>query len=158
STAGGAARPGRPGAGRDRPARAAGPATAGVSRGTTPDVVAGSGGPLRCGGGRVAALRGRPSRRVAAAIRAEAGTGPTVPVHGDFYENQVWVRAGRLSGLLDIDTAGAGDRLDDLACLLGHLSVLAQLEPAHASTINRLGSDYLAAFEQVVDPADLRDQ
>jgi hypothetical protein len=92
----------------------------------------------------------------AAAIAAEAGAGPTVATHGDFYENQILVASGRICGLLDIDTAGPGDRLDDLGCLLAHLSVLAQLEPQRAGAINRLGARYLAAFERVVDPADLR--
>ena len=64
------------------------------------------------------------------AIVAEARSGPTVPVHGDLYESQLHVRDGRISGVLDVDTAGPGDRIDDVACLLGHLSVLATLNPA----------------------------
>jgi aminoglycoside phosphotransferase len=95
-------------------------------------------------------------RQLGAAITAEAGTGPVVPVHGDFYENQIRVDQGRITGLLDIDTAGPGDRLDDLGCLLGHLSVLSQLDPARASAINQAGSRYLGVFERSVDPADLR--
>ena len=94
--------------------------------------------------------------QLAAAIAAEAGTGPTVPVHGDFYESQILVGGGRVSGLLDIDAARAGDRLDDLGCLIGHLSVLAQLDPARARAINRLGARYLDGFERTVDVADLR--
>lgn len=67
------------------------------------------------------------ARGVAAAVDHGAEPeGPDVVVHGDFYESQLMVRDGRLSGLLDIDTAGCGERLDDAACLLGHLSVLAQ--------------------------------
>jgi len=96
------------------------------------------------------------AHQLAAAIVARAGTGPTVPVHGDFYENQVHVQAGRISGLLDVDTAGPGDRLDDLACLLAHLSVLALIEPRRAAAVNRLGARYLAGFERVVDRAALR--
>lgn len=97
-------------------------------------------------------------RQLAAAITAEtgAGTGAVVPVHGDLYEAQLRVAGGRITGVLDLDTAGPGERLDDLACLLGHLSVLAQLDPARAAAVNRLGSGYLAAFERTVDPADLR--
>lgn len=95
-------------------------------------------------------------RQLAAEITGQSGTGPLVPVHGDLYEAQLRVVGGRITGLLDLDTAGPGERLDDLACLLGHLSVLAQLDPARAAAINRLGAGYLAAFERTVDPADLR--
>jgi Ser/Thr protein kinase RdoA (MazF antagonist) len=77
------------------------------------------------------------------------------PVHGDFYESQLLLDAGRVTGLLDVDGAGAGERVDDLATLLGHLSVLARMsQRAHA--INRLGGRYLAAFERTVPPAELR--
>jgi hypothetical protein len=96
------------------------------------------------------------SVQLAAAIAAVAGTGPTVAVHGDFYESQLRVQAGRLTGLLDLDTAGPGDRLDDLACLLGHLSVLTPIYPDRAAAISGLGARYLAAFDRTVDPVDLR--
>lgn len=59
------------------------------------------------------------ARQLAAAITAGPGAGAAVPVHGDLYEAQLHVAGGRITGLLDIDTAGPGERLDDLACLLG---------------------------------------
>jgi hypothetical protein len=94
---------------------------------------------------------------LAATIGAEGGRGgPVVPVHGDLYEAQLLVAGDRVTGLLDIDTAGPGERLDDLACVLGHLSVLADLYRPQATVINRLGARYLAVFERVADPADLR--
>lgn len=96
------------------------------------------------------------ARQLAAEIAAGGGEGPTVPVHGDLYENQLRVAGGRICGLLDLDTAGAGERLDDLACLLGHLGVLAQVRPDRAAVVNRLGSRYLAAFTRAGDPVDLR--
>lgn len=95
-------------------------------------------------------------RQLATEITGQSGTGPLVPVHGDLYEAQLRVAGGRITGVLDLDTAGPGERLDDLACLLGHLSVLAQLDPARAAATNRLGAGYLAGFERTVDPADLR--
>lgn len=95
-------------------------------------------------------------RAVAAAVAAEAGTGPVVPTHGDLYEAQLVVDGPRITGLLDVDGAGPGDRLDDLGCLLGHLSVLARVDPAHAPAITALGRTYLRDFERTVDPADLR--
>jgi len=106
--------------------------------------------------GSVVPDQGEHVERLAAAIRAEAGAGPTVAVHGDFYESQILVDGGRLCGLLDVDTARAGDRLDDLGCMIGHLSVLAQLDPPRAPRINRLGARYLTSFERCVDAADLR--
>ncbi|MEE6263813.1 phosphotransferase [Plantactinospora sonchi] len=93
---------------------------------------------------------------LAAALTAEAGRGPRGVVHGDLYEAQLLVSDHRITGLLDVDTAGPGDRLDDLGCLLGHLSVLAQLHRDRAAVIQRAGAAYLAAFERVVDPAALR--
>lgn len=96
------------------------------------------------------------ARRIAGAIRDEAGVGPTVAVHGDLYESQLLVNGSTLCGLLDIDGAGPGDRLDDLGCVLGHLSVLAEVDRKHAGAINALGADYLASFEKTVDPVDLR--
>lgn len=94
--------------------------------------------------------------RLAESIRAEAGTGTEVTTHGDLYESQLLVHDGRVCGLLDIDTARPGDRLDDLGCLIGHLSALAHLEPANAQAINRIGNLYLARFDRSVDRADLR--
>jgi hypothetical protein len=90
------------------------------------------------------------------AIAAVGGSGPTVPVHGDFYESQLRVRQGRLTGLLDLDTAGPGERLDDLACLLGHLSVLTLARRDGSAEIGRIGAGYLSTFGRTVDPADLR--
>lgn len=95
-------------------------------------------------------------RQLAEAIVTESGTGPVVATHGDMYENQLRVQDGRICGVLDIDTAGPGERLDDLACMLGHLSVLAGLEREREAAISRLGARYLGTFEKVVDPVDLR--
>jgi hypothetical protein len=104
------------------------------------------------------AQAGRASQLAAALVgpgTGWAGPGPLVPVHGDLYENQLFVHGGRITGLLDVDTAGPGDRLDDLACLLGHLSVLTQTGP-RSGEVGRLGARYLAAFEAVADPVELR--
>jgi hypothetical protein len=97
------------------------------------------------------------STELASAIVAEGIIGPTVPVHGDFYGAQVHVdQAGGIVGLLDVDTAGPGDRLDDLACLVGHLGVLAQVLPRHADAIDGLAEHCLSTFDRQVDPAQLR--
>ena len=106
-----------------------------------------------------AALPGERDRctQLADAVRAAVDAGVSdEPVHGDLYEAQLLLSGGRISGLLDVDTAGPGRRADDLACLLGHAHVLAQLEPAHAGTTRALADRWLADFDRRVDPADLR--
>jgi aminoglycoside phosphotransferase len=93
---------------------------------------------------------------LADAIRADSTRLPLVPVHGDFYEQQILVDGQRVGGLLDLDTVGPGDPLDDVACMLGHLSVLAQIWPDRASIIGDIGARYLHDLERQVDPRQLR--
>src|SRR5699024_373392 len=52
--------------------------------------------------------------------------GPLVPTHADLYEAHILVdpSTGRIQHILDIDGAGPGYRVDDYACLIGHLAVL----------------------------------
>ena len=96
-------------------------------------------------------------RQLAARVRATAGDAPAdQPTHGDFYETQLLLDGGRISGLLDVDTAGPGRRTDDLACLLAHVSVLAQREPGHRASSKALGASWLTAFDHTVDPRELR--
>jgi Ser/Thr protein kinase RdoA (MazF antagonist) len=89
---------------------------------------------------RVAAL----TDRLAGADRGEH---PVVPVHGDFYESQLLVDGGAVVGLLDVDTAGAGARIDDWATLLAHLAVQAQVQP-HPRTTTRWTAQLLATADR----------
>jgi aminoglycoside phosphotransferase len=105
------------------------------------------------------ALPGEADRctQLAQRVAALAGDRPAdEPSHGDFYETQLLLDGARISGLLDVDTAGPGRRTDDLACLLAHVSVLAQMEPAHRESSSALGARWLTCFEQTVDPVELR--
>ncbi|SCX45312.1 Phosphotransferase enzyme family protein [Klenkia marina] len=70
-------------------------------------------------------LRPRLSTLVDALATAPGGH-EVVPVHGDLYEAQLLLAGRDVVGLLDVDGAGAGHRIDDLANLLGHLAVLGQ--------------------------------
>lgn len=69
--------------------------------------------------------------RKLAAAHATIELGPIVPTHGDFYEAHIFVHpgTGRMQQLLDVDGAGPGYRVDDFACLVGHLAVLGYDEP-----------------------------
>lgn len=78
------------------------------------------------------------------------------PTHGDFYEAQVVVDGGRITGLLDVDTIGPGRRADDLACLLGHLSVLAVMTPPDAGRLEDALTEWQRAMESYVDARELR--
>jgi aminoglycoside phosphotransferase len=45
----------------------------------------------------------------------------SAPVHGDLHEGQLVLDGRRIAGVLDVDDAGLGDPLDDLATILAHL-------------------------------------
>ncbi|MEV4901876.1 aminoglycoside phosphotransferase family protein [Citricoccus sp. NPDC055426] len=80
--------------------------------------------------------------------------GPVVPTHGDFYEANLLVSRNRISGVLDIDGAGPGHRVDDLACFLGHLAVLPAVDHRYVyvdQALRRFHSSFVAG----VDPAAL---
>jgi hypothetical protein len=77
---------------------------------------------------------------------------PQVPVHGDFYDGQLLVQHGRISAVIDVDTAGRGERADEWATLLAHLSVFGLTNPRARS----YGSEVLAVAERHVDDGDLR--
>ncbi len=78
-----------------------------------------------------------------------------VPVHGDFHSSQILVRRRDVIGLIDVDTAGLGDRTNDLAVLLSHLATVA-LTTASRTKIERYGRSLIDAFDTLVDPATLR--
>ena len=78
----------------------------------------------------------RCAQGVAAMVRS-THPGPLVPSHGDFHGGNllaVGIGSGevRITGLLDVDGLGPGHRVDDFACFLGHLTVLAALTPENA--------------------------
>lgn len=96
-------------------------------------------------------------RDLVAGVAAGTGAGDdrAMPVHGDLHEAQLLVDGGRITGLLDVDTAGPGHRTTDLATLIGHLSALAASSSRRAS-VERYAAQLLAGFDAMVDPARLR--
>jgi len=79
-----------------------------------------------------------------------------ITVHGDFHEVQLLVSGGAVSGVLDLDDAGRGHRVDDLAMLLGRLHAYARDEPQHAAELDAYVDAALAEWEDEVDPVELR--
>lgn len=86
-----------------------------------------------------------------------AGTdaGPVVPAHGDLYEANLLMTDGRVSTMLDVDSLGPGHRVDDLACLLAHVSVLPHLAPRTYPQVPDILQWWTAQCHELVDPAAL---
>jgi len=89
-------------------------------------------------------------------LMAASDPGPVVPVHGDFYEANVLMEGERVASLLDVDSLGPGRRVDDLACLLGHVSVLDHLAPASYPHLRPVLETWTRLAERQVDPVALR--
>lgn len=89
-----------------------------------------------------AARIGALSQELAMVLKT-ANRGKLAPSHGDFYEANIFVTSGQISGLLDIDSAGPGYLVDDLACFLGHLAVLPSLDARYKRV-----DDYLERYAQ----------
>ncbi len=80
---------------------------------------------------------------------------PRSAVHGDFHSSQVLVDGNRVVGLVDVDTAGVGERANDLAGIIGHLATLAPDSPARRD-IEAYGASLMRDFDLRTDPAGLR--
>lgn len=76
-------------------------------------------------------------------------------VHGDFHSSQILIDGKSIVGVVDVDTAGIGERSNDLAGVLGHLSTLALDLPAKRD-IERYGAALIEDFDRRVDPVGLR--
>jgi hypothetical protein len=79
---------------------------------------------------------------------------PTVTIHGDFHEGNILVGEQGISGLLDVDDAGPGERVEDLGLLVGRVWSLAH--GRKGETALRYAENLLRRWDAVVDPAELR--
>ena len=78
-------------------------------------------GVLRCAAADEPAVLTRVAEVVEALHAVAAQPEEMVPVHGDFYEGQLFADDGRVTAVLDIDTAGPGERSDEWATLLAQI-------------------------------------
>ncbi|MDQ0094580.1 phosphotransferase [Paeniglutamicibacter psychrophenolicus] len=99
--------------------------------------------------GEIEGLTGRIEAHLAASDRGEQ-----VPAHGDFYDANILLDGGKITALLDLDSLGPGYRVDDLACLLGHLAILPTLGEKNDGAGAAL-ERFAAVFERCVDPRAL---
>lgn len=103
------------------------------------------------------ALERRLDRMVETIQQGIGSLGPgNEATHGDFHEGQLHVADGRICGLLDIDTIGPGHRVDDLACLVAHLTTIQRMNPAQEARVHQLVRTWVPAFDARVDPTQLR--
>lgn len=100
--------------------------------------------------GRIAAV----ASRVQEVIRS-VPPGPVVPTHGDFYEGNLLVQDGNVTGVLDLDNVGPGQLVDDLGCFLAHLAVLPCVDARYTEVPAALVR-FQHAFEGLVNPLALR--
>jgi aminoglycoside phosphotransferase (APT) family kinase protein len=96
-------------------------------------------------GGRLDEIVGRLS---APPMHSALGT-----VHGDLHEAQLVVDDDDVTGLLDIDDVGCGDRLDDVATLVGHLEFRAA--SAADSRVDDYADRVRDALSREFDEADV---
>ena len=61
-----------------------------------------------------------------------------------------------VTALLDVDTIGPGQRVDDLACLLGHMAVLPCLAPETYPLVPTTLRRWMSVFDSAVHPGALR--
>jgi hypothetical protein len=92
---------------------------------------------------------------IVSTVAAASLNEPAVAVHGDFHSSQTLIDAGRIIGLVDVDTAGIGQRADDLANLVGQLATLA-LVSGQPHAVEAYIAELLSHFDRITDPAVLR--
>ncbi len=89
-------------------------------------------------------------------LMARTDPGPVVAAHGDFYEANVLMDGEKVACLLDVDSLGPGHRVDDLACLLGHVSILDHLAPSSYPFLRPAVETWTRLADRQADPVALR--
>jgi hypothetical protein len=81
---------------------------------------------------------------------------PVVTTHNDFYDSQLLVDAnGAVIGLLDVDGVGPGQRIDDLASMLGRVWTSGQTGSRGRERFELYAEDLFESFSAVSDPREL---
>lgn len=80
---------------------------------------------------------------------------PLTTVHGDFHEEQVLAVGGRVSGLLDVDDAGPGQLVDDLALMIARVRSRAAFSTRGGDSARAYAQELLEVFGRQVDSDEL---
>lgn len=82
--------------------------------------------------------------------------GPLVTTHGDFHDSQLLVDDdGAIAGLVDLDGVGPGERLDDLATMVGRAWTAGRTAARGREHFARYGDELFACFAARCDPPEL---
>lgn len=81
--------------------------------------------------------------------------GPLVTVHGDLHDGQLLLDGATVSGVLDVDGAGAGLVAEDAGRLVAYLRVLVDREPEQAARITAYADAVAGAFARSVGAEEL---
>jgi hypothetical protein len=92
---------------------------------------------------------------IVAGVSTIEDDGPPVAVHGDFHSSQLLIEDGRIIGLVDVDTAGVGNRADDLANIIGQLATISSVAK-NPAPIDEYRALLLDDFASRTDPLSLR--
>lgn len=80
-----------------------------------------------------------------------------VGTHGDLHDRQLLVdHAGRIVGIVDLDDAGDGDLLDDLARLVAHIAARGSTHPEQGQRVASFVDEIVSTFSRHVDRDGLR--
>jgi hypothetical protein len=89
-------------------------------------------------------------------VEAElAESRPRTVIHGDLHEGQLIVAPTGIVGVIDIDDAGPGDPLDDVATLLGHLRYRSLTDGANGPAIAAYADAVRETFLAAAGPHEL---
>lgn len=111
--------------------------------------------PLRHVGGLAALVPHLEDEIVRIAGVAADVTGEEVPVHGDLHDGQLLVTDGRVSGLLDVDGAGAGLQAHDAGSLVAHVEAIGLVWPGAAERARTQAEAIADAWRPVVGATPL---
>ena len=101
----------------------------------------------------------QPAEAVIAELGDPIDSGRRQTIHGDLHVGQLFVEGTTVSSLIDVDTAGHGNPVDDEAAYLGHLAATAAMRAKAgwpSEPVTQLAVAGWRRWQAAGDPAELR--